>query len=196
MRKQEQVLAFLPATEPGNQNYGEIPESIALFHDLAVRQVNYPNLVWYNSAMQDAAIAQIRTWNTVSIILVGFSKSGLGAWNIARRIPELVTGTIIFDAPVARDTLPPWGTAPFYKDDAAWQEDLPLRTCEHFKAAMRTDHRLVLISGAAFHQEMCTLSEMLSGMGIRHVFLPRPYMKHRWNAGWIEEGLNMIIGKR
>ena len=188
------ILVFLPATEPGNCNYGEIPESVALFPELAVRQVHYPKLVWYNREVQDEAIAQIRTWNMSSIILAGFSKSGLGAWNIARQIPELVAGTIIFDAPVARDTLPPWETAPFYKDDAAWQEDLPLRTCGHFKTAMRTDHRLVLISGAAFHPEMCILSDKLSGMGMRHVFLPRPDMKHHWNAGWIEEGLNTMRG--
>lgn len=195
MRKNEQVLVFLPATEPGNCHYGEIPESIALFAELAVRQVHYPKLVWYNREVQDEAIAQIRAWNVSSIILVGFSKSGLGAWNIARQLPELVTATIIFDAPVARDTLPPWGTAPFYKDDADWQVDLPLRTCEQFKVAMRTDHRLVLISGAAFHPEMCTLSETLSGMGLAHMFLSRPDMTHHWNAGWIEEGVNVVIGK-
>jgi pimeloyl-ACP methyl ester carboxylesterase len=195
MRKPEQVLAFLPAMEPGNRTYGQIPERIALFPGIAVRQVNYPKLVWYNRAVQDEAIAQIRGWNVRSIILVGFSKSGLGAWNIARRIPDLVAGTIIFDSPVARDTLPPWGTAPFYKDDAAWQEDLPLRTCEHFKAAMQADHRLVLISGAGFHDEMSVLSAHLSSMALQHVFLPRPDMKHHWNAGWIEDGVGKIVEK-
>jgi len=194
MQENEQILVFLSATEPGNCHYGEIPDRIALFPELAVRRVHYPKLVWYNRAVQDEAIAQIRSWNVSSIILVGFSKSGLGAWNIARRLPELVSATIIFDAPVARDTLPPWGTAPFYKDDAEWQEDLPLRTCSQFQQVMPTHHRLMLISGAGFHPEMCILSEMLSGMGLEHVFLPRPDMKHHWNAGWIEEGVKREIG--
>ena len=183
------ILVFLPATEPGNHNYGVIPENIASFPDLAVRQVTYPALVWYNRAVQDEAIEQIRAWSVPSVILVGFSKSGLGAWNIARRIPDLVAGTIIFDAPVARDTLPSWGTAPFYKDDAAWQEDLPLRTCEQFKSVMPVNHKLVLISGKGFHAEMCMLSDKLSGIGLNHVFLPRPDVKHHWNSGWLEEGL-------
>lgn len=194
MPKQLPILVVLPATEPGNRNYGEIPESIASFPALTVRQVTYPTLVWYNRAVQDEAIAQIRSWNAPSIILVGFSKSGLGAWNIARRISDLVAGTIIFDSPVARDSLPPWGTAPFYKDDVDWQEDLPLRTCEQFKAVMPANHQLVLISGTGFHAEMCTLSDKLSVIGLEHTFLPRPDMKHHWNSGWIEEGLNEISG--
>jgi pimeloyl-ACP methyl ester carboxylesterase len=194
MPKQLPILVVLPAMEPGNRNHGEISESLASFPDLTVRHVTYPTLVWYNRAVQDEAIAQIRSWNVPSIILVGFSKSGPGAWNIARRIPELVHGTIIFDAPVARDNLPPWGTAPFYKDNAAWQEDLPLRTCGQFQRAMPPHHQLVLVSGTGFHAEMCALSDKLSGIGLKHVFLPRPDMKHHWNAGWVEEGLSTISG--
>ncbi|MFU8781299.1 MAG: hypothetical protein ACNA71_09815 [Kiritimatiellia bacterium] len=195
MPKQSPILVILPAVEPGNPNYGEMPERLSSFPDLAVRQVKYPSLVWYNRPVQDEAMAQIRSWNVSSVIIVGFSKSGLGAWNIARRMPDLVTGTIIFDAPVERDTLPPWGTAPFYKDDAAWQADLPLRTCEQFKSVMPLHHRLVLISGSGFHDEMCKLSDKLSCIGLEHIFLPRPDMKHNWNGGWIEEGVHQVIGK-
>ena len=187
--KTEHTVVFLPATARDNITYGEIPEKIPAFPDIAVRQVVYPRLVWYNRAVQDEAIAQIRAWNIQSVILVGFSKSGLGAWNIARRIPERVSGTIIFDAPMARESLPPWGTAPFYADDAAWQKDLPLRTCAQFQEAVHPHHRLVLISGTGFHDEMCTLSGRLIKIGLPHAFLPRPELRHHWNSGWIEEGL-------
>lgn len=184
------TTVFLPATEPGKGNYGEIPQEIALFPGLAVRQVNYPTLVWYNRAVQDEGIRQIRAWGATSVILVGFSKSGLGAWNIARRMPDLVAGTIIFDAPVARGTLPPWGTAPFYADDAAWQEDLPLRSIAAFHQAMPADHRLALISGPGFPDEMRVLSDALRQLGRQHIFLDRRDLKHHWNSGWIEDGLN------
>jgi pimeloyl-ACP methyl ester carboxylesterase len=187
------TIVFLPATEPGNGNYGEIPQTIALFPDLTVRQVNYPRLVWYNRAEQDEAIRQIRNLGATSVILVGFSKSGLGAWNIARRIPGLVAGTIIFDAPVARDTLPPWGTAPFYADDAAWLADLPLRSMAEFHQAVPTELRLVLISGPGFPDEMQVLSDALRRLGRQHVFLDRRNMNHHWNAGWIEEGIRAFL---
>ena len=186
-------LVFLPATEPSDGRYGEVPERIEGPLDASTHTVQYPNLVWYNARVRDEAIAQIRALNVSPVVLVGFSKSGLGAWNIARTIPDLVSGTIIFDAPVARESLPSWGTSPFYEDDASWQEDLPLHTIEEFQTVMPETHQLVLISGTGFHDEMCQLSDELTKIGSRHAFLPRPHLKHHWNSGWIEEGLNTMV---
>jgi len=186
-------LVFLPATEPGDNTYGVVPEKIASCPKALIHTIQYPNLVWYNERVRAEAIAQIRAFKVSPIILVGFSKSGLGAWNIMRTIPDLISGTIIFDSPVARETLPPWGTGPFYEDDSSWQNDLPIRTIEEFQASMPETHQLILISGPSFHDEMCQLSDELSKSGSVHSFLPRPHLKHHWNSGWIEEGLNEIV---
>jgi hypothetical protein len=153
--------------------------------------------------MQKAISYQFITWSynmSSKVFLMCFLLAAAGVFaeegSLVRVGKDgLEYGTIIFDSPVARDALPPWGTAPFYKDDAAWQEDLPLRTCEQFKAVMPANHKLVLISGTGFHAEMCTLSDKLSGIGLEHIFLPRPDMKHHWNSGWLEEGLNEVTGK-
>jgi pimeloyl-ACP methyl ester carboxylesterase len=186
-------LVFLPATEPTDRTYGEVPEKIDGRPEALCHEIQYPELVWYNKRVRDEAIAQIRAFNVSPVVLVGFSKSGLGAWNIARTIPDLVSATIIFDAPVARETLPPWGTGPFYEDDSSWQEDLPLRTIEDFQSVMPGTHQLVLISGPGFHNEMCFLSDELTKIGLRHAFLSRPHRKHHWNSGWIEEGLKELV---
>ena len=186
-------LVFLPATKPGDETYGIVPDRIEAYPAVVVHQIYYPTMVWYNEAVRREAIAQINSLDIAPIILVGFSKSGLGAWNIARAIPDRIACTIIFDAPVARDRLPPWGTTSFYGSDAMWQEDLPIRTVPEFQAVMPATHRLVLISGASFHDEMCMLSQALSKSGTKHVFLPRPHLKHHWNSGWIEEGLNEMF---
>jgi len=186
-------LVFLPATEPGDQTYGEVPANIEGWTGALIHTIQYPNLVWYNRRVRDEAIAQIRAINVCPVVLVGFSKSGLGAWNIARTIPDLVSSTIIFDTPVARESLPSWGTGPFYEDDSSWQKDLPIFTIDEFQTTMPESHQLVLISGRGFHDEMCHLSDRLSKAGSRHAFLSRPERKHHWNSGWIEEGLNELI---
>lgn len=188
-------LVFLPATEPDDKTYGATPEQLTLAPEAMLRQVRYPHMVWYNQAVCREAMTQIRAFHLAPIILVGFSKSGLGAWNLARSLPGLVAGTIIFDAPVARDALPPWGTAPFYRDDADWQVDLPLRTVGSFQAMVPQTHTLVLISGVNFHDEMCTLAETLSGTSIKYCFLPRPQLRHHWQSGWLEEGLKVMLAR-
>lgn len=186
-------LVILPATEPGDDTYGLPPDYIPAYPEITVHHVRFPSLVWYNQAVQDRAVAQIRRLCTKPVILVGFSKSGLGAWNIARTIPDLVRATIIFDAPVAREELPPWETAAFYDGDESWQQDLPMGSITAFKAAMPADHSLVLISGEGFHEEMRALSDAAHRIGLEHAFLPRPDRIHNWQSGWIEEGLGVIL---
>jgi len=185
-------LVFLPATEPDDGTFGVIPSQLDTCPGASVRQVVFPTMVWYSQPVREQAIAQIQSWPAAPLVLIGFSKSGLGAWNIARAIPDRVAATIIFDAPVARLQLPPWGTRPFYADDAEWRQDLPILTTGAFQAAMRADHRLILISGEHFHTEMEALSEALGKGGMKHVYLPCPEMKHRWDGGWIEEGLSRL----
>lgn len=182
-------LVFLPATAPGDTSCGTIPERIMTSPSAAVYQVTFPEMVWYNDAIRASAITQIRSLDVTPVTLVGFSKSGLGAWNIARAMPDYVSRTIIFDAPVARRIMPPWETSAFYDDDASWRKDLPVLTINEYQAAIAETHRLVLISGEKFHGEMRALSDELSMKGVRHLFLPRPHLKHHWNSGWIEEGL-------
>lgn len=186
-------LVFLPATEPGDRTYGTVPERVEGYPAARIHEVHYPSMVWYNEGIRKEAIAQILALDVESVILVGFSKSGLGAWNIARTIPDRVSGTIIFDAPVARDERHPSETAPFYASDVSWQEDLPIRTVPDFQAAMPGTHSLVLISGSSFHEEMCRLSYTLSKAGAKHVFLPRPHRQHHWDSGWVEEGVSRVL---
>lgn len=185
-------MVFLPATAPANLNYGVIPARISGHPEACVRSVCFPDVVWYNRAVRQEADAQIRAWDLDSFVLIGFSKSGLGAWNLSREMSRKPCATIIFDAPVVRQSLPPWGTSPFYADDEAWQADLPIRSIQAFGDVMSPQHQLILISGEGFHEEMSRFSTALVDAGVDHAFLPRPTMKHHWNAGWLAEGLRRI----
>lgn len=186
-------LVFLPATDPDDHTFGTIPESIESHPHVAVHAVQYPTLVWYNAAVREEAIAQIRSMGVASAILVGFSKSGLGAWNIMLEIPDLISGAIIFDAPVDSEERQRFGAAPFYRDDASWRRDLPVRIVRERRAVIPEKSKVALISGESFHEEMCALSHAMDEAGLAHAFLPRPHIEHHWNSGWIEEGLSAML---
>lgn len=185
-------IVFLPATDMKDTTYGSVPLEIEGQTDPDIYTVEYPHLVWYNDEVQREAITQIREWGISSLILVGFSKSGLGAWNITRKIPELIKATIIFDSPVARQELPNWGTDPFYDGDPSWQRDLPLNSVSEFCESVSDQHRLILISAEGFHSEMLVLSEQLNSFRHDHVFLDRREFSHHWNSGWLEDGLQEV----
>lgn len=183
-------LVFLPATAPGDGRFGRPPRIVDA--RTATQVVPFDSMVWYNRPIRQYAIDWMLARDLREIVLVGFSKSGLGAWNIARSLPERVSGTIIFDAPVARGQRPPWDADAFYADDDAWQDDLPLLTVETFRNAVGTRHSLVLVSGANFHDEMVALSAALDASGCPHTFLPRPTLPHRWDSGWLAPALSYL----
>lgn len=189
-------LVFLPATAPGDTSYGSMPRRLDCAPAATIRHVEYPRLVWYNAAVRESAIAQIRAWGVSPVVLVGFSKSGLGAWNMTRAIPDEVAATLLFDAPVARESCPPWGTAPFYADDAAWQEDLPIRAVEPFAASMPAQHRLVLVAGPQFGDDMGMLSHALDRIGHAHTLVDGTAYRHHWNSGWIDSALSALVDGR
>ena len=186
------TLVFLPATAPDDRTFGSIPERIEGYANLVIHPIRFPVLVWYNQAVRDQVLRQVDAWQGSSIVWVGFSKSGLGAWNLACAVPRRTLATIIFDAPVAREEVPPWDAAAYYPDRDTWLADLPIRHIAAFKAALPAEHRLVLISGASFHGEMAALSSALTAAGVGHHFLSRPRRKHHWNSGWIEEALPLL----
>ena len=189
-------VVVLPATEPSDRSFGEVPKNLDTGFQVSIRDVQFPRMVWYNHRIRSEAIVQIRSLGVAPLVLVGFSKSGLGAWNIARAIPDLISATVIFDAPVMRTSLPPWGTAPYYADAASWRKDLPANTIPAFQSAMPKTHRLVLISGERFHKEMRLFSRELDSHGLAHIFIPRPRLRHRWDSGWLEIALNQTVDTR
>ena len=95
-------LVILPATEPDDTTYGTAPMHIEAYPEATVHHIRFPKMVWYNETVCKETIAQIEALGLSEIVLVGFSKSGLGVWHIARAMPERVAGTIIFDSPVVR----------------------------------------------------------------------------------------------
>ena len=187
-------LVFLPATDPQDTTYGTIPKQIIGHKNVAVHRVYFPNLVWYNEAVRTQAIEQIDSLRIDFPVLVGFSKSGLGAFNIARMISDQVAGAIIFDAPVAR-MKSVWNTAEFYPNDESWLADIPVLHLSDIKNVFKAAQPLILISGMGFHNEMVELSRLLHENSVNHTFLPHPDMKHHWNSGWIEEAVDILLKK-
>ena len=183
-------LIVLPATEPGDERYGTAPDEVAGRADVAVHHVRFPHLVWYNEAVRRQTVAQIEAMDLPPAVLVGFSKSGHGAWHIAQALPERTRATVIFDAPVARELN--WGADEFFTEDE-WAAALPIRHIAEYKAAVSPEHRLILISGEGFHDEMVRLSRALHEAGVAHQFLPHPHQKHHWQSGWVDEAVRALL---
>jgi hypothetical protein len=182
-------VVFLPATAPRDITYGSIPCELPAGYHAQCRNVEFDRLVWYNAEIRKQAITQIEKIAKPGALLVGFSKSGLGAINIGCAMPDFFSHIIVFDAPLMRRQLPPWGTQQFYRSDSQWQRDLPARKIRRIS---QCSWKLILISGESFGNEMREFSLLLNSFDCDHDFIASPKRAHNWNSGWIEPGLERV----
>lgn len=156
------------------------------FQEQSAYCVPFDSQVWYNRQICAQVCAYLDSLPHEVFTLIGFSKSALGAWNVTRMFGPRILKTVLFDAPVARQQLPPWQTEAFYPDDAHWQSDLPLNTIDDFIKARAPNHQLTLISGELFHPEMLILHQALLAKQANHTWHPTHHFKHHWNSGWLQ----------
>jgi pimeloyl-ACP methyl ester carboxylesterase len=175
-------VIFLPVENPPDP-----VNASALCGDVPVeaRALRYQRMVWYDRADVDSAVAQIAALGVDSVILAGFSKSGPGAIQVALRIPEIVRGLLIFDAPFA---MPALGG----NDPASARAESLARAMHD---ALHPSTRIVLIGGEHFHEEMRGFGGLLTREAVPHDFIDQPGRAHRWDSGWVREGLKDILNE-
>jgi pimeloyl-ACP methyl ester carboxylesterase len=175
----------LPATEPDDRSFGVLPpEELAGY---TVIHIRFPGLVWYNAAIR------AETWQQIVVadpgpddVLIGFSKSGHGALNLALDHPDVFGRIVVFDGPICRPELFPWSTGGFYTQQT-WSEDRPLgRLAGLVKLSRHTE--LILVSGDGFADEMRQMHRAIFDAG-GHCRLYDWQLPHRWDSGWIRRSL-------
>jgi hypothetical protein len=179
---------YLPASAPDNHNFGKVPDAPAVPGN-AILAVRFEKEVWYNKAWRAKTLEQIRPSLAEINLLIGFSKSGLGALNIAIDNPGMFHSVIIFDAPLMHQELPSWNTAEFYSQET-WAEDLPQNRLSGLKE-LSDRAAIIHISGDNFAEDHQALHELLTAHDIRASFLARPQLLHSWESGWVQEALSL-----
>ena len=179
------TLVFLPATEPFDDRYGQAPAAIQTHPHWLIHHVRFARMVWYNAAVRQRAVEQIETANLSNLVLVGFSKSGLGAWNMAMALANRVKATVIFDSPMCTQPMPSYFGGGFYQTNAQWCDDLPSKSVTRFAELMPRDSRLILIGGEGFSEDMRLMSRLLNEHDVSHTHIDQPCLKHHWNSGWL-----------
>ncbi|MBT5874163.1 MAG: hypothetical protein HOH43_12150 [Candidatus Latescibacteria bacterium] len=177
---------YLPASAPENESYGQLPPR-ASFNGNGHFAVRFEIEVWYNSFWRQKTVDQIAPSVTSSNILLGFSKSGLGALNIAIENPKMFDAVVIFDAPLMHLSLPPWNTSDFYTQET-WERDLPQNHMESI-SMLSAQTRIIHIGGRAFHEDHLAFQALCEDTMISCEHHHHPEYTHSWTSGWVEEAL-------
>jgi S-formylglutathione hydrolase FrmB len=216
------VLAAEPRAD-GNRGLAEIQRlGLADTHRVICVGVNFDTMPWYGDHATDPGLRHEshivrrlvpevdRRFPTRGERdgrwLIGFSKSGWGAFTLLFRNPETFGFAASWDAPLLF-TLADFGTyktGPHFGTPENFAQYLPAELAQSRAAPFRDRPRLVLAGSALFggepdnrfaatpHTE--AMHRLLDELAIPHCYDPDLRFAHRWNSGWLEPTLAHLVG--
>ncbi len=141
-----------------------------------------------------------------SRLLVGFSKSGWGAWSLLLRHPDVFARAAAWDAPLAETTPAKYGMKGIIATQANFEKyritallaavaDADATAADGAKRFLGRPARLSLHGYSGFfrkhHQ---SVRELMTKLKIPHDYLDGPKRKHCWSSGWLSDAVKFVAG--
>ena len=211
--KKYRVLYLLPVEGGDGQRWGNAMAeadklNLANKHKLICIYPTFADLPWYANHPTNKSLQQETYFledviplvereypalaNSDGRLLVGFSKSGWGAWSLLLRHPEKFAAAAAWDAPLMENK-PKYGMAPIVGSDGNFRQ-------YHIQTLLRTrgkelgeESRLVLTGYDNFRPQIQRTHAMLEELGVSHIYRDGPQRKHHWESGWLGEAVTLLV---
>lgn len=124
--------------------------------------------------------------------LLGFSKSGWGAWTLLLRHPEVFDRAAAWDAPLMMERFGRYQSRDIFGTQANFERYEPARLVRADAASWRTERRLILLGYGNFRDHHRRMHSVLDELKIPHVYHDGPQRKHDWHSGWVAEAVDAL----
>lgn len=206
------ILYVLPV-EPGmGRTWGDPVEAIRRndLHNRFGFVVVYPTFAqmpWYADHPTDPNIRQ-ETYMLKAVVpavdrlyptkpgrraLLGFSKSGNGAFTLLLRNPDTFAVAAAWDAPLMQASPNAYEMGRIYGTQENYNRyrvpDLLKQQADLLK---KSKPRLALSGYDSFRTHVQQAHELMSSLGIEHLYADGPRVRHHWNSGWIDWSVEAI----
>lgn len=214
------VLYLLPVEANTEQRYGDgLVEAkkldLANKHRLICVAPTFSHLPWYADHPIDKSIRQETYFLKIVVpaierlyparadrnarLLVGFSKSGYGAWSLLLRHPDTFAKAAAWDAPLMKTAPDQFGMGPIYgtpENFSAYRLDTLLR--DHAvelrpKSGEQPNARLIHLGYGNFRDHHQRAEALLNELQIPHSYADGPKLEHTWHSGWLDEAVKKLL---
>ena len=209
------VIYVLPVEAKRESRYGDgllevKKHDLHNKHNAIFAAPTFAELPWYADHPTDETIRQEtyflkvvvpfveQTYPSISKregrFLLGFSKSGWGAWSLLLRHPEKFERAAAWDAPLTMKTIGKYGNSPIFGTQENFQT---YRIVDLIVSAnLGKEPRLILTGFGNFRGHHEQIHELLRENNIPHEYKDGPKRKHDWHSGWVTEAVELLIKAR
>lgn len=209
------VLYLLPVEAGLERRYGDgLLEAkrldLANRHQLICVAPMFSHLPWYADHPTDKAIRQESYFVKVVVpaiekrypalaerdgrLLVGFSKSGYGAWTLLLRHSATFARAAAWDAPLMQTAPDRFGMGPIYGTQENFEHYRLDRLLRDRAADIRAERgRLIHLGYGNFRDHHRRAEALLNELQIPHVYADGPQREHTWQSGWLDEAVKALL---
>jgi prepilin-type N-terminal cleavage/methylation domain-containing protein len=127
-------------------------------------------------------------------LLLGFSKSGWGAYSLLLRNPHVFGKAIAWDAPLAMREVGLYGNAPIFATQTNFAQYRITELLNRQASVLKQGStRLILTGYSSFRSDMQKIDQHMTSLGIPHEFRDGPYRAHTWTSGWVPEAVRLLM---
>ena len=209
------VLYVLPVEAGTERRYGDgLIEAkrldLANRHRLICVAPTFSHLPWYADHPTDKAIQQESYFVKVVVpavekrypamperngrLLVGFSKSGYGAWSLLLRHSATFAKAAAWDTPLMQAAPNQFGMGPIYGTPENFEHYRLDRLLRDRAAVVRVERgRLIHLGYGNFRDHHQRAETLLNELQIPHVYTDGPKREHTWQSGWLDEAVRALL---
>lgn len=208
------VLYVLPVEAGRGERYGDglvevLRHGLHDKHGLICVSPTFSHLPWYADHPDDAEIRQEtyllkvvlpaveRTYPALAErrgrLLVGFSKSGWGAFSLLLRHPDVFARAAAWDAPLAMARPNRFGMGPIFGTQENFERYRITALLEQRAAELAArPPRLAHFNYGNFRDQHEQVEALLGRLEIPHLYRDGPRRKHNWNSNWLPAAVEFL----
>lgn len=126
-------------------------------------------------------------------LLLGFSKSGWGAFSLLLRHPDVFARAAAWDAPLMMDRPGAYGSGPIFGTAENFEKYEVRRLLKTHADELRESKRLILLGYGGFRAQHVQAHALMTELKIAHEYRDGPPRKHDWHSGWVDEAARLLV---
>jgi len=211
------VIYVLPVEAGPNTKWGDPRQAcrdakVFEKHSVILVFPEFAQLPWYADHPTDKHIAQ-ESFFIESVIpavearleieetkcdryLLGFSKSGWGAFTLLLRHPDLFLKASAWDAPLMMDKPGNYGSGPIFETTQNFEKYQVSRLLKSYPFEKRgVSPRLISLGYDNFREHHLKVHNLMMTLKIPHIHKDGPKLKHHWESGWVKNAVDLLLAE-